>query len=225
MSDSFAQRLREWRLARHMSQTHLGLALGYEGGHSISFWERGKSSPSVRTQEKIFEALHVPGRDTFMRHVNFWCGPIAVARGLDGVHAAEVDSTGGDNVVVNVYKGVPLAWDHPQAAKLDSETIPRYILPRGGDGVVVVIPIDDSMELTYASGRSRFLVDTTLTRLKSRRIYCLVYKGKGLIRNVVVERRHIILQSLNRAEYPDLVVHSKEVKVLGQVVDIRIWVK
>jgi len=124
-----------------------------------------------------------------------------------------------------VFLGVPVkGWEDPKATRSDPETIPRFALPRGGEGMVVVISADDSMERTGIAGRTRFLVDTQATALRSRRTYALVLDKVGMVRDVVIERRHIVLQAMNRTHYPDIVT-DKDVDgltVLGQVVKMEI---
>ena len=55
---SFADRLRETRAARGLTQEQLGFAVGLTKS-SISAWENGRETPSFHTLPKLREVLHL----------------------------------------------------------------------------------------------------------------------------------------------------------------------
>ena len=56
---SFADRLREARVARGLTQEQLGFAVGLTKS-SISAWENSRETPSFHTLPKLREVLHLP---------------------------------------------------------------------------------------------------------------------------------------------------------------------
>lgn len=228
MSEAFAHRLEEWRGYRKMSQRDLGLRLKHSGGNAVGAWERGEASPTDETQGLIFKALNIPGKDPYQQRVAFWLGPGIQLADFATISVKDVNYAAGDTVMMPAFLGVPVkGWEDPKATKSDPEVVPRFALPRGGDGMVVVVSNDDSMECTGVAGRTRFLIDTQATALKSRRTYALTLDKAGMVRNVVLERRHVILQSMNRSPYPDVVIDkdTPSLAVLGQVVKMEINTK
>jgi transcriptional regulator with XRE-family HTH domain len=228
MSEAFAHRLEEWRGYRKMSQRDLGLRLKHSGGNAVGAWERGEASPTDETQGLIFKALDIPGKNPYQQRVAFWLGPGVQLADFATISVKDANYTAGDTVMMPAFLGVPAkGWEDPKATKFDPEAVPRLALPRGGNGIVVVVSNDASMECTGVAGRTRFLIDTQATALKSRRTYALTLDKAGMVRNVVLERRHVILQSMNRTPYPDVVIDkdTANLAILGQVVKMEINTK
>lgn len=224
MSEAFAHRLEEWRTYRKMSQRDLGLRLKHTGGNAVGAWERGEASPTDETQGFIFKGLDIPGKDPYQQRVTFWLGPGVQLADFATISVKDVNYAATDTVMMPVFLGVPArGWKDPKAAKFEPEAVARFALLRGGEGLVVVVSNDNSMERTGIAGRTRFLVDTQTTALKSRRTYALVLGGVGMVRDIMIEHRHLILQTTNRAQYPDVVTdkNSDSLAVLGQVIELR----
>ena len=224
MSEPFAHRLEEWRGYRKMSQRDLGLRLKHSGGNAVGAWERGEASPTDETQGAIFKALDIPGKDPYQQRVAFWLGPGVQLADFATISVKDVSYAAADTIAMPVFLGVPAGgWGDRKAVKFDPEAVARFALPRGGEGMAVVVSNDDSMERTGIAGRTRFLVDTQATALKSRRIYALVLDKVGMVRDIVLERRHVVLQAMNRTRYPDVVTDkdADDLVVLGQVVKME----
>lgn len=70
------QLLKAWREARGLSQDELGSRLDIPAdGSEFSRYERGRSSPSVKTLLNLISGLDIPGRDDAERLAAFFRGP------------------------------------------------------------------------------------------------------------------------------------------------------
>jgi len=72
----FGSLLLEWREKLEVSQNELARRLGLrDGGSAISQYERGVTSPTIRSVCDILEKLGIPGATDRERLVTFFRGP------------------------------------------------------------------------------------------------------------------------------------------------------
>jgi transcriptional regulator with XRE-family HTH domain len=216
--DSAGRRIRVWREHLGLAQHDVELAAGI-GENVLGTYERGVSSPTDAQLDRIIQGLGLPGSTVAERMVAFWIGPPGTSPVR--VEAPVVPGKGeGDKIMLRVFRGVPVRWDATEN-EIGIDDIPRVMLPRKGEGCVVVIADDDSMEPPILAGRSKVLIDTHKTKPSAKDIVAVALDGATMIRVWRREGRHIVLQAFNHWVKPVVLDRADQVRVLGTVIEVR----
>ena len=214
--------IRDWRLVRRYTQADL-TERAKIGATLLSRYERGVTSPTVESLDKVIEALGVPGDTDDRRRAAFWLGPF-----LDGEPALRSENLPGSEmeevVTIHAFLGVPVnGWNAADTFKSGEILTPAALAPRRGEGCVDVIMDDDSMEPKFTIRKTILLIDTTLTKPRSGDVVAVVVNGAGLIREYRRTRKAETLVAWN-PWYPTVPVVNG-VEFLGTVLVVRTALK